>query len=87
VPTQSGARAFALDRGAGLARAARRLDADGSVDMSYDKNGNMLTSYVLSPAASLMNTVADQFTNRRLVLSGKKKKKKTHNTVYGKYAK
>jgi len=55
--------------------------------MSYDKNGNMLTSYVLSPAASLMNTVADQFTNRRLVLSGKKKKKKTHNTVYGKYAK
>lgn len=55
--------------------------------MAYDKNGNMLTTYVLNPATNLMNTVADQFTNRKLVLSGKKKKKSQHNTFYGQYSK
>lgn len=55
--------------------------------MAYDKNGNMLTTYVLNPATNLMNTVADQFTNRKLVLSGKKKKKRPHNTTYGQYSK
>lgn len=47
----------------------------------------MLTTYVLNPATNLMNTVADQFTNRKLVLSGKKKKKRSHNTTYGQYSK
>ncbi len=66
---------------------ARRLEKDGSVNMAYDRKGNMLTTYVLNPATNLINTVADQFTNRKLVLSGKKKKKRPHNTTYGQYSK
>jgi hypothetical protein len=56
--------------------------------MNYGKNGNFLTTYLLNPASDIINTVADQFTNRKLVLSGKKKKKRSSsNTIYGTYSK